>query len=217
MWNKLYNVILYSLIIVLGFFSLKYFSTNYQVVAEVNGKEIHKKDVNKLLEDKYFDNARDNYIDQQLIDLEKAKINPPTNKQLKESFRYYQLVDRKATDLESKKGEVGNFYYNNALIKKYTVKNKELNSYVEEQEETLGDKVYNLYKLEGDHTLINDIDKAIKQGKSIEDIQKEKNISFKKDIVFSKDNIYDVDLSQYKKGDSIHIHSSMEDEHTSHD
>jgi hypothetical protein len=189
-------------------------------VAEVNGKEIYNKDVNNLLKDKYFDNARDNYIEQQLIDLEKDKIKPPTSKQLKESFRYYQLVDRKATDLKSNKDKVENYYYISELVKKYTVKKKELNNYVEEQEDTLGNKVYIVYKLEGDHTLINEVDKDIKQGNNIESIQKEKNIKFKKDTVFSKDNIYDVDLSKNKKGDSIHIHSSMEDmnmdDHASH-
>jgi hypothetical protein len=130
------------------------------------------------------------------------------------------LVDRKATDLKSNKDKVENYYYISELVKKYTVKKKELNNYVEEQEDTLGNKVYIVYKLEGDHTLINEVDKDIKQGNSIENIQKEKNIKFKKDTVFSKDNIYDVDLSKNKKGDSIHIHSSIEDmnmdDHASH-
>ncbi|MDT9757175.1 hypothetical protein RP319_13790 [Heyndrickxia coagulans] len=211
MQNKIYHILLYIIIIFLSFFSVKYFVENYKVVATVNGKKIHENEVQKIIKDRYFDTALDNCIDQKLLSLEKKKIQVPTNKQLHNEFKYYQLVNRNATNFDKNQKNVREFYYVSELIKKYTITDSELKNFVKQEYRLLGQKKDTIYILQSNHDTVNKVEKALKEGRDLKTVEKTYNVKFKRDIIFSKDNQYGIDFTNMKKGDTLHLHYGVED------
>ncbi|UJZ87266.1 hypothetical protein L3V65_13745 [Heyndrickxia coagulans] len=211
MQNKIYHILLYIIIIFLSFFSVKYFVENYKVVATVNGKKIHENEVQKIIKDRYFDTALDNCIDQKLLSLEKKKIQVPTNKQLHNEFKYYQLVNRNATNFDKNQKNVREFYYVSELIKKYTITDSELKNFVKQEYRLLGQKKDTIYILQSNHDTVNKVEKALKEGRDLKTVEKSYNVKFKRDIIFSKDNQYGIDFTNMKKGDTLHLHYGVED------
>ncbi|MDR0125429.1 hypothetical protein [Bacillus zhangzhouensis] len=177
------------LMVILVIISLKYFGETYKRVAVIDGEVIVKKDISKVLDEKYFDRAVNDVVEEKIKNEEIKTIKTPTKKALEKTFIYYQMVNKGAKNLGDHLEETKQYYYNTVLIKKYNEKKK---------------NQYTVLTAKGSHNELAHL-LHTSEAEEFKDVAKKNNIKVKSEILDVQDNNYQVDLSNYKKNALVHI------------
>ncbi|MGW6044859.1 hypothetical protein ACWF0C_18765, partial [Bacillus altitudinis] len=177
------------LVVILVIISLKYFGETYKRVATIDGEVIVKKDISKVLDEKYFDRAVNDVVEDKIKHEEIKTIKAPNQKTLEKTFIYYQMINKGAKDLSDHIEDTKEYYYNTVLIKKYNEKKK---------------KQYTVLSAKGSHKDLSNLLNT-SEAEEFKEVAKKNNIKIKREILDVQDNEYQVDLSNYKKNALVHI------------
>ncbi|MCM3026414.1 hypothetical protein M3584_05920 [Bacillus safensis] len=187
--KKIAIILSLILMVILVIISLKYFGETYKRVAEIDGEVIVKKDINKVLDEKYFDRAVNDVVEKKIRNEEIKTIKAPTKKTLEKTFIYYQMINKGAKNLEEHLEETKEYYYNTVLIKKYNEKKE---------------KNYLVLTAKGDHNELSNLLHTSEADEFI-NVAKKNNIKIKSETLDVQDNDYQIDFSNYKKNALVHI------------
>lgn len=206
---SIYVLILYSLLFSLIVF--KDLKTNLKVVATIDGKKIHMKDIQETINDEYFKLGLNQYIERYLLSEAAKDIDKPNSNQLKLSYENYAKLYKRVGVFEEEQSNVEKFYYLTELMKKYSIKDSNLNNYAKNTILSKGDKVAQVKKVVASKEMISNIVRDLKNKETIENIQSNYNLILKKEKIYKLDSKYDLNFNELLNNKYTIISASEED------